>query len=106
MIVPAPGQGALALECRRDNTDVVALLEKLDDADARVTVAAERGLMARLDGGCQLALGASARRHGSRLRLLTWYDGRSFEVTGSSPQDAAARAHERIRADHPEAVGA
>lgn len=106
VIVPAPGQGALALECRRDDADVIGLLEKLDDADARLTVAAERGLMARLDGGCQLALGASARRHGSGLALLGWYGGKSFEVTGSSPQDVAARAHERIRADHPEAVSA
>lgn len=106
VIVPAPGQGGLALECRRKDTDLVALLGRLDDPEARATVAAERGLMARLQGGCQLALGAMARRREAKLELLAWYDGKCHEVVGSSPQVVAERAFDRIRSDHPEAVGA
>ena len=106
VIVPAPGQGALALECRGDDAALIALLNHLDDPTARATVAAERGLMARLDGGCQLALGAMARQHGANLELLAWYGGRRYRVSGSSPESVAGLAFERIRADHPEAVGA
>ncbi|MCB9637961.1 MAG: hydroxymethylbilane synthase [Myxococcales bacterium] len=62
LFVPAPGQGALAIECRSDDARTIALLqEHLHDADAARTVELERGLMARFEGGCQLALGASAR---------------------------------------------
>ncbi len=106
VIVPAPGQGALALECRSADLDLVALLGALDDANARETVDAERGLMARLEGGCQLALGAIAQRRGANMELLAWYDGKSHQVVGSSPQVVAERAYERIRSDHPEAVNA
>jgi hydroxymethylbilane synthase len=106
VIVPAPGQGALALECRSADLDLVALLGALDNANARETVEAERGLMARLEGGCQLALGAVAQRRGADLELLAWYDGKPFQVVGSSPEAVAERAYERIRADHPEAVNA
>ena len=66
--VPAPGQGALALECREPDAGLRDLLAKLDDAHARATVNAERGLMMRLQGGCQLALGASARADLADLR--------------------------------------
>jgi hydroxymethylbilane synthase len=106
VIVPAPGQGALALECRSTDVDLVKLLGTLDDAKARETVEAERGLMARLEGGCQLALGAIAQRRGENMELLAWYDGKSHQVVGSSPQAVAERAYDRIRASHPEAVKA
>jgi hydroxymethylbilane synthase len=76
VIVPAPGQGALALECRSADLDLVKLLSTLDNANARETVDAERGLMARLEGGCQLALGAVAQRRGADMELLAWYDGK------------------------------
>ncbi len=106
VIVPAPGQGALALECRSADVDLAALLGTLDDANARETVEAERGLMARLEGGCQLALGAVAHRRGANLELLAWYDGKIHQVVGSSPEAVAERAYALIRADHPEAVSA
>lgn len=58
-MLPAPAQGALALECRA-GTDVEGLLKALDDADARTTVEAERALLAALEAGCSAPVGALA----------------------------------------------
>jgi len=57
-LLPAPGQGALAIECRQDRADVVALLAFLDDADTRVCVTAERAVLAALEAGCTAPVGA------------------------------------------------
>ena len=59
-MLPAPAQGALAVECRADDDALVALLAGLDDVDARTTVAAERSLLATLEGGCSAPVGAMA----------------------------------------------
>ena len=59
-MLPAPGQGALAVECRSADTDLVAALGALDDADTRACVAAERGLLAALEAGCSAPVGALA----------------------------------------------
>jgi hydroxymethylbilane synthase len=56
--VPAPAQGALAVQCRRDRQDVVAALARLDDAPSRLAVEAERDVLARAEGGCEVAFGA------------------------------------------------
>ncbi len=84
VFVPAPGQGALALECRSDDAQTLSLLGALDHVEAREAVQTERGLMARLEGGCQLALGASATHLGSGVSLLAWYGGRFYKAHGSS----------------------
>ncbi|MBA3339402.1 MAG: hydroxymethylbilane synthase [Geodermatophilaceae bacterium] len=57
-VLPAPAQGALAVECRSGSTDVLAVLAALDDPDARATVQAERALLASLDAGCTAPVGA------------------------------------------------
>lgn len=59
-LLPAPGQGALALECRADRTDLVPVLAALDDADSRATTTAERALLAALEAGCTAPIGALA----------------------------------------------
>lgn len=59
-VLPAPGQGALAVECRADDAATIALLARLDDAGSRAAVTAERTLMARLEGGCAAPIGALA----------------------------------------------
>ncbi len=58
--LPAPAQGALAVECRSDDTDLAAVLAELDDAAARATVTAERALLAELEAGCTAPVGAIA----------------------------------------------
>ncbi len=59
-MLPAPGQGALAVECRADRDDVRAAVAALDDADTRVCVTAERALLAALEAGCTAPVGALA----------------------------------------------
>ncbi|EWS99896.1 porphobilinogen deaminase [Intrasporangium oryzae NRRL B-24470] len=59
-VLPAPGQGALAIECRADRADVIAAVTALDDADSRACVVAERSLLARLEAGCTAPVGALA----------------------------------------------
>src|SRR4029078_4999868 len=51
-MLPAAGQGALAVECREDRADVRAAVAALDDEDTRVCVTAERALLAALEAGC------------------------------------------------------
>jgi hydroxymethylbilane synthase len=61
VMLPAPGQGALAVECRADDAAVLAALAPLDDPHTRAAVAAERALLARLEAGCAAPLGALAQ---------------------------------------------
>ncbi len=57
-VLPAPGQGALAIECRADRGDVREILSVVDDADTRACVEAERALLATLEAGCTAPIGA------------------------------------------------
>lgn len=58
-VLPAPGQGALAIECRADD-DLAAALAVLDDPATRAAVEAERAVLATLEGGCSAPIGALA----------------------------------------------
>ncbi|MFE9478324.1 hydroxymethylbilane synthase [Streptomyces spororaveus] len=59
-VLPAPGQGALAVECLASDTDLVAALGALDDPHTRAAVTAERSLLATLEAGCSAPVGAFA----------------------------------------------
>ena len=59
-MLPAPGQGALAVECRADAAELVEALATLDDRLTRVAVEAERAVLATLEAGCSAPLGALA----------------------------------------------
>jgi hydroxymethylbilane synthase len=60
-MLPAPGQGALAVECRSDDTDLLAEVRTaIDDARARAAVTAERAVLAALEAGCSAPVGALA----------------------------------------------
>lgn len=52
LMLPAPAQGALAVECRAEDVDLIEVLAGLDDPDTRAAVAAERALLAALEAGC------------------------------------------------------
>ncbi|QIS16074.1 hydroxymethylbilane synthase [Nocardia arthritidis] len=59
-MLPAPSQGALAIECRSDDTELVTALSRFDDAATRAAVLAERALLAELEAGCTAPIGALA----------------------------------------------
>lgn len=59
-VLPAPGQGALAVECLASDTDLIAALGELDDPFTRAAVTAERALLAALEAGCSAPVGALA----------------------------------------------
>lgn len=68
-LLPAPGQGALGIECRADDFDTLQAVGRLDDVATRRAVVAERAALSRLEAGCLAALGAWARPEGDALRL-------------------------------------
>ncbi len=68
-MLPAVGQGALAIECRADRADVLALLKRLHDETTAACVLAERALSRSLAGSCNVPLAGYAEISGTRLRL-------------------------------------
>jgi hydroxymethylbilane synthase len=87
VLCPAPGQGALGIECRTADDRTRAVLAGLDHAESRFAVTAERVALAALGGGCQVPIGAYCRR-----------DGDVYRISGcvSSPDGATVlRAEER-----------
>ena len=62
LVCPAPGQGALAIECRADDTVTRNILSALNHADTCAAVTAERRALAALGGGCQVPIGVFCRR--------------------------------------------
>lgn len=69
VMVPAPAQGALAVEIRADDTELLEILSAIQDSNAAAEVAAERALLAALGGGCRVPIGALARVEGRALTL-------------------------------------
>lgn len=67
--VPAPGQGALAIEARQNDAQTLHLLAALDDAATRAEIGAERSAMRALNAGCSTPLGARAIATGDELHL-------------------------------------
>jgi hydroxymethylbilane synthase len=67
--LPAIAQGALGIEARRDDHDVRDLLARFEHRPTRITVTAERALLHRLEGGCQVPIAAHASLDGDSLTL-------------------------------------
>ena len=92
-MVPAPAQGALALECRAGDTGLAALLAGFDDPDSRTAVVAERTLLADLEAGCSAPVGAIAE-----VVESIDDDGRVFEELSLRACVAAVDGSDVIRA--------
>jgi len=94
-MVPAPGQGCLAVQARASDDATIEVLSALDHAASRMALEAERGLMARLGGGCALPLGAFAESVPRGVKLLAIAlspDGSRIvrtEVDGETPEEVA-----------------
>lgn len=69
-MVPAPGQGALAVQVRAGDRATMEVVARLDHTESRRAFEAERGLVARLGAGCALPLGAYAEDRGDGVRLM------------------------------------
>lgn len=77
--LPAVGQGAVGIECRNDDDELVAMLTQLNDAETSLRVNAERAMNAELEGGCQVPIGSFAEYRSGRLSmraLVASVDGR------------------------------
>jgi hydroxymethylbilane synthase len=98
--MPAVGQGALGIECRASDADTISALEKLDDAETRAAIVAERTLLSVLQGGCQVPLGAWARMERDELVLeacVCSIDGLQYvKQRDSAPPDQARALGERV----------
>ncbi|MFN4336137.1 MAG: hydroxymethylbilane synthase [Candidatus Nitrosocaldus sp.] len=70
IMMPAPGQGALAVVTRRDNTELIRLLKRIEDRGSRAEVDAERMLLRMINAGCRMPLGALARVYPPDLLTL------------------------------------
>lgn len=95
--VPAPAQGALAVQCRADDTAIREALAKIDDAATHTAVGLERAALALAEGGCDTAFGAfaSPTADGFCLRVMLERAGRvlTTDVTGAADDATlAARA--------------
>lgn len=92
VLTPAPGQGALALECRASDAALRTLLRSIDDPSARLEVEAERTLSADLGGGCNVPFGALASHGDGALTLravVASPDGRRIvRALAQAPPDA------------------
>ena len=67
--LPAVGQGAVGIECRNDDTDLINLLAPLNHLETATRVTAERAMNAKLNGGCQVPIGSFAELNGQQLTL-------------------------------------
>ena len=89
---PSPGQGALAVQVREADRELLEMLNAFGDIDADTAVRAERALLGELHGGCSVPVGAYATRSGGVLSLsaqVTSPDGQqrvTGTVTGSAPE--------------------
>jgi hydroxymethylbilane synthase len=91
-VLPAPAQGALAIECRAADHATRGLLAAIDDPALRRTVTAERSFLARLEAGCSFPSGAYAEEFGSTLKLhaLVAPGGRVVRSKMAGPAETAA----------------
>lgn len=87
--LPAPAQAAVAVECRADATDVIALLAGLDDAGTRACVEAERAMNRALGGSCHVPVAGLAQWRGDELWLQGLVggvaDGRRIRAEAQGP---------------------
>ena len=103
--VPSPGQGAIAIVARADDSKTISMLKKIEDHDSRLEIQAERSLSEYVDSGCRFPLGAYARSDGSTMTLMVSafsVDGKesvSVKKSGpkSDPMSLGRRVGEQLR---------
>jgi hydroxymethylbilane synthase len=105
LVPPAPGQGALAVQCRAEDSELRALLARVERPDIRLAVDAERRVLEATGGTCRSPVGALATVSGGRLRLLAGAaapDGSArhvVELQSEATDEAGARLAEQAAAE-------
>jgi len=103
-MLPAPGQGALAVQCRREDTEAIAILSKIQDQETKLTTQAERSFLQSMGGGCSLPVGAYARLENGSFTLevvAASPDGKRFvraSFTDSDPIEVGKKAAKALLA--------
>jgi hydroxymethylbilane synthase len=95
--LPAPAQGAIAIECRAGDARMQEMFSALDHAPTRICVEAERAMNRALHGSCHVPVAAYAQLRGDRLQLSG--------LVGSASDGRMARAQDEAASDAPEALG-
>jgi hydroxymethylbilane synthase len=95
--LPAPAQGAVAVECRGDDAQVMQLFSSLDHASTRVCVEAERAMNRALHGSCHVPVAALAQLHGTEMTLRG--------LVGSASDGRVVRSELTLPKDSPEELG-
>ena len=70
-LIPCAGQGIIAIQCKKNDSDVIDLLEKINDIDSRIVANAEREVLKVLEGDCDTAVGVFAKITGENVELIT-----------------------------------
>ncbi len=81
LILPAPGQGAIAIMCRKDDKEIIEICKKIDHKNTRIEVSAERSFIKKINGNCFTPLAAFAKIKGRMLEIngsLFSTDGKGF----------------------------
>jgi hydroxymethylbilane synthase len=98
--LPAVGQGALGVQARQKDTEIADALAPLDDFETRQSIVAERSLLGRLEGGCQVPLGAWARFERGELvmdAVVCSPDGsQNIRQRAAAPPDQARELGQRM----------
>jgi len=94
---PSPGQGALAIVARKDDSETISMLQKIEDPNSRLESEAERALSKTVDSGCRFPIGAFAKVDGTDMSLKV----KAFSVDGKN----SIEVEERGEKSSPELLG-
>ncbi|MBL7001745.1 MAG: hydroxymethylbilane synthase [Nitrosopumilus sp.] len=102
---PSPGQGAIAIVARKDDSQTISMLKKIEDVNSRLEIEAERALSDYVDSGCRFPVGAYAKSNGSEMILSVVafsVDGKKYlQVTKTgeknNPESLGKSAGEELR---------
>jgi hydroxymethylbilane synthase len=95
IMLPAIGQGAIALECRKDNTEILQMLKKMEHLETAIAVTAERAFLNSMDGSCTFPVGAYCRQKNG-----------SYELTGMiGSENGKIILKETLQGDDPVILG-
>ncbi len=106
--LPAPAQGALGIEAREGDDELLEIIGKIDDPNTRACVSAERSLMQGIGAGCQAPLSAFAKTDGDRVSMdaaITSLDGTQSVAWSDAASSAEAEGLGKVMAERLLAMG-